>query len=667
MSENFVFNKAKREKSKARICLTGASGGGKAQPIDTIIPTPEGMKKLGDIKVGDYVFDRIGKPTEVLAVFPQGKKEAFKVTLRDGRSTICNDEHLWSYYTSKGNLYTKTLKEMMEEGINKIPTGSKYKIPTNHAVEYSEKELFLDPYVLGSFIGNGCCCEKELTLSSNDIEQVEKVADLIHAIPIKISDKNYSWTFDRPDKYISPYNHKVVKKYQSNEILGYLNELKSGDKYIPDDYKFSSIEQRYKLLQGLFDTDGYISNNESRFSVNYSTTSYRLAKDVSEILYSLGYSCSIRKDERENRNICYNIGVLINNNEKYKLFTIPRKLDRALRAFVYPTDRNYDRISIISAEDLGYETEMVCIYVDNPEHLYLTNDYIVTHNTLSALYLGYGLTGDWGKVAVIDSERGRALLYANRTDLGVGEFLHCDLEPPYTVERYIEAMRAAEEVVGEDGVVIIDSGSHAWKGNGGVLDYKEQVSSQRGKTDFSAWNDAGKVQNNFIDTIMDLNCNVIVTLRSKSEYVQEKDPETGKSSVRKLGLAPVQRDDFEYEFMLVMDCDKETHNATIIKDNTFLDAEGWYGRITVELGERLKEWLKNGVEPTILTCECCGKKIKAREVGDRVMSAQEIADKAKNKFGKILCLDCSIEEAKKNKAKLNKNNETENTEENKEE
>ena len=90
--------------------------------------------------------------------------------------------------------------------------------------------------------------------------------------------------------------------------------------------------------------------------------------------------------------------------------------------------------------------------------------------TLSSLYLAYGMTGDWGKIAVIDSERGRALMYANRSDLNTGEFLHCDLEPPYTVDRYIEAMREAEKLVGEDGVIIIDSGSHAWKGTGGVLD-----------------------------------------------------------------------------------------------------------------------------------------------------------------------------------------------------
>ena len=261
--------------------------------------------------------------------------------------------------------------------------------------------------------------------------------------------------------------------------------------------------------------------------------------------------------------------------------------------------------------------------------------------TLSALFLAYGMTEDWNKIAVIDSERGRALLYANRSDLGTGEFLHCDLEPPYTTDRYIEAMREAEKIVGEDGIIIIDSGSHAWKGEGGVLDYKEQISNQRGKTDFSAWNDAGKVQNRFIDTIMDLNCGIIVTLRSKSEYVQEKDPETGKSTVKKLGLAPVQRDDFEYEFMLVMDCDKDTHNATIIKDNTFLDAHGFYGRITPELGRQLREWMNDGVEPTIYTCEECGKKIKAYTFEDgTTMSAEEIVAKSKETYGKAMCMDC---------------------------
>ena len=269
--------------------------------------------------------------------------------------------------------------------------------------------------------------------------------------------------------------------------------------------------------------------------------------------------------------------------------------------------------------------------------------------TLSALYLAYGMTKDWGKIAVIDSERGRALMYANRSDLNTGEFLHCDLEPPYTVERYCEAMREAEKIVGEDGVIIIDSGSHAWKGTGGVLDAKEQIAQQRGKTDFSAWNDAGKIQNRFIDTIMDLNCDVVVTLRSKVAYTQEVDPETGKTRVRKLGLEPEQKADFEYEMTVVFDIDKDTHNCNIVKDNTFLDAEGFYGRITPALGEKLRAWSRDGAEPTIYTCECCGKKIKAYTFEDgTTMSAEEIVEKSKETYGKAMCMDCVFEASEAN-------------------
>lgn len=262
--------------------------------------------------------------------------------------------------------------------------------------------------------------------------------------------------------------------------------------------------------------------------------------------------------------------------------------------------------------------------------------------TLSALYLAYGMTGEWEKVIVIDTERRRALWYAEREDLGVGKFKHIDFAPPYTVDRYVEAMKLAQETVGEDGVVIIDSGSHAWKGTGGVLDAKENIAQQRGQTDFSAWNGAGKIQNNFIDNIMDMNCHTIVTLRSKSVYAQENNPETGKTSIRKLGLAPVQRDDFDFEFMLVLDMDKETHTASIMKDNTFLEAEGWFGVVDSGLGIRLKEWLSYGVEPLVFRCEDCGGTIKSAQGKKGVLSPSEVAENSKNKFGKEMCMDCVI-------------------------
>jgi len=219
--------------------------------------------------------------------------------------------------------------------------------------------------------------------------------------------------------------------------------------------------------------------------------------------------------------------------------------------------------------------------------------------TLGALYIAYGLTGDWSKIAVIDTEHERARMYANRTDLGTGKFLYCPLYPPYTAERYTSLVKEAASVVGPDGVVIVDSFSHAWNNEGGVLDVKDRIAAQAGKNSYTAWNEAGKVQNSLVNTILAVGCHTIVTMRSKMDYVMQEN-ERGKTQPVKVGLAPVQRDDTEYEFDIVLDIAR-SHIATASKDVTFLDK---YGEIiTPELGRQLKAWLDDGVDPAQLLGE----------------------------------------------------------------
>ncbi len=219
--------------------------------------------------------------------------------------------------------------------------------------------------------------------------------------------------------------------------------------------------------------------------------------------------------------------------------------------------------------------------------------------TLGALYIAYGLTGDWSKIAVIDTEHERARMYANRTDLGTGKFLYCPLYPPYTAERYMSLVKEAASVVGPDGVVIVDSFSHAWNNEGGVLDMKDRIAAQAGKNSYTAWNEAGKVQNSLVNTILAVECHTIVTIRSKMDYVMQEN-ERGKTQPVKVGLAPVQRDDTEYEFDIVLDIAR-SHIATASKDVTFLDK---YGEIiTPELGRQLKAWLDDGVDPAQLLGE----------------------------------------------------------------
>ncbi len=260
--------------------------------------------------------------------------------------------------------------------------------------------------------------------------------------------------------------------------------------------------------------------------------------------------------------------------------------------------------------------------------------------TLSALYIAYGITGDWSKIALIDTEHERARLYANRSDLGTGEFLYAPFEPPYSPMRYKEYVLQGALAVGSDGVVIVDSFTHAWNNEGGVLDIKEQISKQSGKNSYTAWFEAGKEQNNLVNTILAVDCHTIVTMRSKMDYAMQEN-DKGKMQPVKMGLAPIQREDTEYEFDIVLDIARN-HVATASKDTTFLDKFG--AVITPELGVQLKEWLDNGVEPD--RCETCGKTILAKNG----KSEQNIIEASMKYLNKKCCYDCFAKEYREMKA-----------------
>ena len=385
-----------RYKNKERYtCISGYAGSGKAQPIDTIIPTPNGNIELGKLQVGDYVFDRLGKPTKVLNIYPQGLRKKYKVILTDGRETICAGDHLWSYYTYRGDLTSKTVKEMLDSGL-RVSRGFKYKIPVNKPIQYSTKQYEVDPYFMGTFLGDGCCKQRYLTISAETEEIPNMIGEIIDAKPIKNSESNYNWTFEWINKtktinWIGPNGSHQSTERKKPKTLDYFAKYEdyliqyAYEKDIPPEYKFGDIEQRLALVQGLMDTDGTINSTDNhRYNMRFTSTSLKLVKSLQEILFSLGYSSTIHTDKREEKytnGICYNLGINIPNEEKYKFFRLKRKKDIALEAQNYTKRRDYGKVSIIDIIPLKAATEMVCIYVDNPEHLYLTNDYIVTHNT----------------------------------------------------------------------------------------------------------------------------------------------------------------------------------------------------------------------------------------------------------------------------------------------
>lgn len=377
------------ETNAEKVLVISCAGAGKAQPNWTKIPTPNGWTTLGEIKVGDFVFDRYGNPTKVLGVFPQGIIDCYKVTLSDGRSTYCNNEHIWSCYVNDGKsnkLKEYTVTELLEKGLKResrrsdgrVSYSCKFKIPFQKPVNYPQKSLNIDPYVLGCFLGDGCCMESPLTISSSDEELVSTIAERIKGKYQKLPANNYSWIF---------YDGNGDKIRTKEFFKDYLNELVKlcDDKFIPRDYLESSIEQRMELLQGLMDTDGSISCNENRYHCAYTTISEKLKNTFCELLGSLGYKFHVREDVRQGKykktGKAFSILINIANNEKPKLFKLSRKKKIAEEAAKITKRTKYDRIAIKSIEKMPAQEEMTCIYVDNKEHLYLTNDFIVTHNT----------------------------------------------------------------------------------------------------------------------------------------------------------------------------------------------------------------------------------------------------------------------------------------------
>ncbi len=206
--------------------------------------------------------------------------------------------------------------------------------------------------------------------------------------------------------------------------------------------------------------------------------------------------------------------------------------------------------------------------------------------TYGALLIAKGIGG---KIAVIDTERGSASLYAHLT-----EFDTLELNPPYTPEKYVEAIHAAEHAAYD--MVIIDSLSHEWNGSGGCLEINDTIAKAKHKGNtWSAWNETTPRHRALLDAIIQSKCHIIATLRSKTETAQEKN-DHGKTVVVKLGMKSETRDGAEYEFTSVLELTHDSHYATASKDRTELFREPVV--LSPEVGKRLQTWLNSGVAVT---------------------------------------------------------------------
>lgn len=390
----------------SNVILLAEAGTGKANSVDTILPVADerGYIRLGDVKIGDKVFNEDGYPVDVIGVFPQGMLHAYEVVFTDGTSVICNDEHLWAARTRSQHYDDKpysvhTLRDMMDYGIVKVGKRSNRKdmnikswyVPRNKAVKRpAVKDLPILPYAMGALISYGCLTgKKAFEFSSDDEFVVAKVADGIGAVGYEKSPHNYSWHFVAPDgcagrsdKVYMSCEDVAAKIPGDNSAFG----KKSIDRRIPEIYMLASESQRMELLRGLMDTDGTVTGADGRVNVSFSTNSQGLAKDVQKLANSLGYRATLRQEKRKKKrkNAEYSVYFMVEDEETVNLFSLPRHIKWIEKHMRHNKKfhRIYDDVAIAEVRDLHRDEEMLCIYVDSPAHLFqITENHIVTHNT----------------------------------------------------------------------------------------------------------------------------------------------------------------------------------------------------------------------------------------------------------------------------------------------
>lgn len=391
----------------SNIAIAAATSAGKAQPLSAKLLTPSGFEKMGDIKVGDEVIGSNGEPTVVTGVFPQGNKMVYRVTFSDGATTTCCDDHLWTVRT-KYDKYkcrpwrTKSLKELLgdlktRDGQNKwfIPLLDVANSAMRTLQRFEWSHLPLHPYLLGLLLGDGGI-QHRVILSSADKELVERAQWLLPEGVLMDYLEKYDYQItggmseDVPGSGLKRTN--LVKKGLIE--LG-LFGLGSCDKFIPQSYLNAGPRVRFALLSGLMDTDGSANGDKA---AEFTSCSFKLASGVCQLARSLGASTRVRTGDSGYVN---KEGLYVECEPRYRVtvnigslnpFSLPRKANSQRVGLNKGRNRSISRVDLIGEE------ECQCIAVDAADHLYATDDYILTHNTVcSEMYLAYEIAKRHGK------------------------------------------------------------------------------------------------------------------------------------------------------------------------------------------------------------------------------------------------------------------------------
>ncbi|HEY8933051.1 MAG TPA: AAA family ATPase [Rariglobus sp.] len=373
--------------------LTGGPGTGKAQPLVAQVLTPDGFRPLGSLRIGSLIITAEGTIAPLKGIYPQGKKDIFRVTFSDGRSTLCCDDHLWRVWTRVSIWSRAKKKKIRSRDWRVVPLSylrkriaedrvesDRIAVPLlNACADTTPQTFFCDPYVIGALIGDGTI-STSTQLTTTDAFIREKIQGLIAPLGLALKPVTLHGT-----DTIS-YRLTHAKRGQPNTLGAHLRSLGlnvgAAEKFIPEIFFSGSRDQRLQLIRGLLDTDGTVDKHGV---VSFSSSSPRLARDFQRLAWSLGCIATIgavkhptythRGKKLAGRP---SFIVTLQHPEPAILLSLPRKLARLRRP--NPRNRLSHRLRIASIEPAG-RADCACISVDSPTGLYVTDDYIVTHNT----------------------------------------------------------------------------------------------------------------------------------------------------------------------------------------------------------------------------------------------------------------------------------------------
>lgn len=364
------------EESGKHLCVLKSRRKGYEQPYSEEVLTPNGFVQMGSLKVGDMVMNPNGSPVRIGDIVEQGIQEVYEVEFQDGRVVRCGANHLWATCRNGKKFYIMPTKEYAKR---KLTQGSKgkehypYKVPAINPLRFDEKPIHIDPYVLGVLLGDGYICGSQVRFSTSDQFIVEELSRRLPDYIIKkIESDKYAYVITSKDKKHNNLNRELKK-------LGI--KVKANKKFIPENYKYTSVENRFELVRGLMDTDGSITNGASTFV----STSEQLIDDLQFILRSLGIRCHKSKEIEGKFGVEFNNGCKSNTLPHWELcittqediFKLPRKLEKIRKDRKY----NYNGIGIKAIRRTGKFEKQRCLCIDNENHLYITKDFIPTHNS----------------------------------------------------------------------------------------------------------------------------------------------------------------------------------------------------------------------------------------------------------------------------------------------